>query len=76
MNNMMNMFMNFFGKDFNPMQFMGAQSNNPIMQYCLKITEGKTPEQIQEIIKNVANQKGINSNQLTQMFNQFKQFKF
>lgn len=72
MNNMMNMFMQMFGGNFNPMQMMNMFGNNPMMKQAQQMLQGKNPQQMQEVIKNVAKQKGIDENQLNQMINQFK----
>lgn len=72
MNNPMNMLMQMMqGGKINPQQMMGMFGNNPMFQQAQKMMQGKTPEQMREVIKNVAKQKGINTEQLNQMIQQF-----
>lgn len=72
MNNPMNMLMQMMqGGKMNPQQMMGMFGNNPMFQQAQKMMQGKTPEQMREVIKNVAKQKGINTEQLNQMIQQF-----
>lgn len=72
MNNMMNMLMQMMGGGkFNPQQMLGMFGNNPMFQQAQKMMQGKTPEQMREVINNVAKQKGINEQQLRQMAQQF-----
>lgn len=72
MNNPMNMLMQMMqGGKMNPQQMMGMFGNNPMLQQAQKMMQGKTPEQMKEVINNVAKQKGINTEQLNQMIQQF-----
>lgn len=72
MNNPMNMLMQMMqGGKMNPQQMMGMFGNNPMFQQAQKMMQGKTPEQMKEVINNVAKQKGINTEQLNQMIQQF-----
>lgn len=72
MNNPMNMLMQMMrGGKMNPQQMMGMFGNNPMFQQAQKMMQGKTPEQMREVINNVAKQKGINTEQLNQMIQQF-----
>ena len=45
--------------------------SNPIYQQVMQMTQGKNPNQIQQIIKNVAHEKGMNEQQLNQFISQF-----
>ena len=57
------------GGQINPQQLMGMFGNDPRMAQAQKMLQsGGNP---QEIIKNVAQQKGIDLNQLQQMASQF-----
>lgn len=59
------------GGGFNPNMFMQQFGNNPLMQQAQKMTEGKTPDQIANMIGNIAQQKNIDMNQLRQMAQMF-----
>lgn len=73
MNNMMNMLMQMMGGgNMNPQQFMSMLNGNPMFAQAQKMMSGKTPEQMREVINNVARQKGINEEQLNQMMRQFR----
>jgi hypothetical protein len=49
-------------------QFAGQ---NPLMSRAMQMGQGKSPEQIQNIVRNLAKQKGMNDEQLNQFLNQF-----
>lgn len=64
----------------NPMELMQAlQSNNPMMflqqrygntpafQKSMEMMQGKNPQQMQQVVLNIARQKGMDINQLMQM---------
>ena len=71
MNNMnpMQLMQMLKGGQMNPQQMMGMFGNNPMFQQAQKmIQSGGNP---QDIIRNVAQQKGVDMNQLQQMANQF-----
>lgn len=56
----------------NPMGLMNQMfGSNPIYQQVMQMTQGKNPNQIQQIIKNVAHERGMNDQQLNQFINQF-----
>ena len=45
----------------NPMGLMNQMfGSNPIYQQVMQMTQGKNPNQIQQIIKNVAHERGMN----------------
>ncbi len=69
-NNMLQTFMSFM-QSGNPMQLMNTFGNNPMMGQAQKMLQGKTPQEMQQTIINIAKQKGIDENQLKQMANQF-----
>lgn len=71
MNNPMQMFMNMIQSGGNPMQLMNMFGNNPMMGQAQKMLQGKSPQEMQQTIINIAKQKGIDENQLKQMANQF-----
>lgn len=67
------------GNGNNPMaQMMGQMmnqmaGNNPVMKRAMEMSEGKTPEQLKDVCKNLCEQRGIN---FDDAFNQFQaQFK-
>ena len=64
--------LNLLQNNVNPMAMMNQMfGNNPIFQQVMQMTQGKNPMQIQQIIKNVAHEKGMNEQQLNQFINQF-----
>lgn len=69
-NNMMQMIMQMVqGGKGNPQQLMQMFGNNPMMQQAQKMMQGGGNPT--DIIKNVAQQKGIDMKQLQEMANQF-----
>lgn len=64
--------LNLLQSNANPMALMNQMfGNNPIFQQVMQMTQGKNPMQIQQIIKNVAHEQGMNEQQLNQFINQF-----
>lgn len=59
----------------NPMQMMmGMFSGNPMFQQAMNMVNGKNPEQIQQVAKNICSQKGIDYNTMQNMLeSQFAQ---
>lgn len=57
-----------------PQQMMNQMAgSNPIMKRAMEMSEGKTPEQLKDVCKNLCEQRGIN---FDDAFNQFQtQFK-
>ena len=56
----------------NPMSLLQQlMGNNPIMQRALQMSQGKETSQLQEIVKNLAQQRGMNEQQLSQFLSQF-----
>lgn len=69
----------------NPMQIMGMMQNNnnpmglmqnmfgsnPVFQKVMQMTQNKSPEEIQQIVRNIASQQGMNEQQLGQFISQF-----
>ena len=45
--------------------------NDPVMQRTMQMVQGKSPEQIQQIIRNIANTNGMSEQQLQQFVSQF-----
>lgn len=56
----------------NPMSLLQQLTgNNPIVQRALQMAQGKEASQLQEIVKNLAQQRGMNEQQLSQFLSQF-----
>ncbi|OLA36571.1 hypothetical protein [Phascolarctobacterium succinatutens] len=71
---MMNIFqmMQMVQQAGNPMGLMQQfAGQNPLMSRAMQMGQGKSPEQIQNIVRNLAKQKGMNDEQLNQFLNQF-----
>lgn len=67
---MMQMFMGG-GKGVDPMSLMTQQfQGNPMFQQAQKMAQGKSPQEIEQIARNICKQKGID---LDQAMAQFKQ---
>lgn len=64
--------LNLLQNNANPMELMNQMfGSNPIYQQVMQMTQGKNPNQIQQIIKNIAHERGMNDQQLNQFINQF-----
>lgn len=67
-------FMEFLANMGNPMSMMQQMlGNNPMFKQAMQMVQGKNPQEIQSMLKNVAQQKGISDNQLNSMLNNCKQ---
>lgn len=56
----------------NPMGMMSQMmGNNPFFQQAMKMAEGKGPQEMKEIINNVAQQKGITPEQINNFASMF-----
>lgn len=56
----------------NPMAMIQQMAgNDPVMQRTMQMVQGKSPEQIQQIIRNIANTNGMSEQQLQQFVSQF-----
>lgn len=51
------------------MQQLAGQ--NPLMSRAMQMGQGKSPEQMQNLVRNLAKQKGMNDEQLNQFLSQF-----
>lgn len=70
MNNPMNMLMQMMqGGKMNPQQMIGMFGNNPMFQQAQKMMQGNNDPRT--TIMNVAKEKGISQEQLSQMAQQF-----
>lgn len=53
----------------NPNQMINSLiQSNPAMQRAIEMTKGKTPEEIEQVCRNVCEQKGINYDEAFQQF--------
>ncbi len=56
----------------NPMALIQNMfGDNPIMQRAMQMGQGKSPEQLQQTVRNLAQQKGMSTDQLNQFLSQF-----
>lgn len=56
----------------NPMQLVNQiLGNNPLLQRAMQMAQGKTPAQMQQIVRNLASQRGISPQQINQIIEQF-----
>lgn len=56
----------------NPMQMMQAMfGNNPNFNRALQMTQGKTPAEMETVMKNLCQNSGMDFNQIQQTFSQF-----
>lgn len=51
-------------------------SSNPTFQQAAKMCQGKNPQQMQQMIANICQERGINMNQAMQSFNSFMHQQF
>lgn len=59
------------GGGVNPSQIMNMFGGNPLLSQAQKMLQGKNNKEMQQVIFNVAKQKGIDENQLKQLASQF-----
>ena len=58
-------------KTQNPMQLMQQMfSGDPAFSRAIQMAQGKSPQQIEQIVKNLCGQRGIDYEQFKQTFNQ------
>lgn len=56
----------------NPMALMQSMfGNNPAFNMAMNMAQGKSPQQIQQIVRNIAKERGMDDNQLNQFLSQF-----
>ena len=55
----------------NPQQLLGMLGNNPMLRQAQKMVAGKSVPQMQEMVRNLAKQKGMSDNELSQVASQF-----
>lgn len=65
--------MEFLANMNNPMGMMQQMlGNNPMFKQAMQMLQGKSPDEIQNMLRNVAQQKGISETQLDSMLNNCK----
>lgn len=52
-------------------QTLLQQGNNPIFNRAVQMVQGKSEEEIKQVVKNMAQQRGMNIQQLESMLSQF-----
>lgn len=56
----------------NPMALIQNMfGGNPLLQRAMQMGQGKSPAEIQQVVKNLAQQRGMNEQQLNQFLAQF-----
>lgn len=56
----------------NPMMMINQLAgSNPVMKRALEMGQGKSPEEIKMIVRNIAQQKGMSEEQLNMYLSQF-----
>lgn len=56
----------------NPMAMMQSMfGNNPAFSRAVEMTKGKNPQQIEQVVRNLAKEKGVDFSQLQQMASMF-----
>lgn len=56
----------------NPMAMMQSMfGNNPTFNMAMNMAHGKSPEQLQQTVKNLAKERGMSDEQLNQFLSQF-----
>ncbi len=71
MNNMMLQIMQMLQGGTPINQMLQMFSGNPLMQQAMKMGQGKSPEQMLQIFKNIASEKGIPMEQFEQFAHMF-----
>lgn len=69
---MMHQLMGMLQNSNNPMAVMQNMfGNDPIMQRAMQMAQGKSPEQLQQTVRNLAQQRGMSTDQLNQFLSQY-----
>ena len=72
MQQMINMFRQMSGGGQNPQSAMAQMfGNNPNYKRAMQMIQGKSPQELQQVAMNLAQQRGINRQQMQNMLNQF-----
>lgn len=64
MNHPLAMIMQGMQRGGNPLQLMQQMGNNPIVSQGMRMVQGKSPQQLQQMAENMARERGIDLNQL------------
>lgn len=63
---------NQIGNSQNPMQVMQQMfGNDPIFGRALQMSQGKSPQEIEQVMSNICQQRGLDYNQFKQTLSQF-----
>lgn len=63
---------NQIGNSQNPMQTMQQMfGNDPIFGRALQMSQGKSPQEIEQVMSNICQQRGLDYNQFKQALSQF-----
>lgn len=64
MNHPLAMLMQGVQRGGNPLQLMQQMGNNPIVSQGMRMVQGKSTQQLQQMAENMARERGIDLNQL------------
>ena len=64
MNHPLAMLMQGIQRGGSPIQLMQQMGNNPIVSQGMRMVQGKSPQQLQQMAENMARERGIDLNQL------------
>lgn len=71
MNEMLQM-LNQLKSSPNPMSMMQQMfGNNPVFNNAMRMAQGKSPQEMQQLIRNIAYQRGMNDTDLNNFLSQF-----
>lgn len=63
---------NQIGSSQNPMQMMQQMfGNDPIFGRALQMSQGKSPQEIEQVMSNICQQRGLDYNQFKRALSQF-----
>lgn len=68
---MLKMFMGGNGGGLNPQALMQQFGNNPMMGRAQEMAKGKSPEEMEQLCRNMCKQQGMDFDQLKGMASQF-----
>lgn len=69
MQNQFTQMMQFVNMMKNPNQAIDSlMQNNPMMKRAMEMSNGRSPEQIQQVCRNICEQRGLNYDQMLQQF--------
>lgn len=72
MNEQMLRMFNMLRNSNNPMGMLQQMyGNDPIFSQAMRMAQGKSPQELQQIVRNVAHEKGMSDNDLNSFISQF-----